>query len=599
MTSPRRGLKLVVCAVVAVVALGASVGVVEALVAWNTQAEAAEREKRYATAERTIATERAVLADFRRVDRGGGTTRAEYATAASAAALALSAAAEHAPAEARRRLRRLASAHDSARRSALRALSDPADDARLQPDFRRATRLLVQVADAVEALTASSAATAAASWPGTSRDYLELLAVAVAALTGIAWMAGRAIELVTRSGPPSRRSSDRELARLVSEARTDSLTGLANHRAFHDDLAAAIERRNTTGSLFSLMAIDLDGLKAVNDTGGHQAGDAHIVRLSQAISATLGTSGTVYRTGGDEFMVLLPRSRNWHSLNLAGRILGATKSSTGARTLSIGITETNGTEHRQALIRQADLALYEAKRSTMGVVPFQPGMKPAAAAPRRGEFSPDQKALVAALARAVDARDLGTRKHSELVAELATGIAARHGIEGHHLEQLRIAALLHDVGKIAVPEAILHKRTSLERSEEDQIRGHVTVGRDILSAAGFVDEATWVYYHHERWDGTGYPERLHGTEIPFEARIIAVADAFEVMTGTRPYRETVSVDQALAELGKGAGGQFDTSCVQALAELVSGNLSTDLLAPLRAHAVKSDDSSLQSRTGVP
>ncbi|MGI9113096.1 MAG: bifunctional diguanylate cyclase/phosphohydrolase [Gaiellaceae bacterium] len=426
------------------------------------------------------------------------------------------------------------------------------------------------------------------------RELVALLAVALAALAGIVAMAHRAIELVTRPKPVDRRRSDRELARLVSEARTDSLTKLANHRAFHDDLAAEIGRRNSTGSLFSLMAIDLDGLKSINDTGGHQAGDAYIVRLAQGIESVVGSSGSVYRTGGDEFMVILPGSRNWHSINIAHRILGASRTRSGARALSIGVTETKGTEHRQALVRQADLALYEAKRSTIGVVPFQPGMEPAATAPPSDELSSDQRALAAALARTLAARDPGTRDHSETVAELATGMAAQQGIQGQHLERLRIAALLHDVGKIGVPDSILHKRTPPAASEREEMRRHIVVGRDILVAAGFAEAATWVYHHHEHVDGTGYPEGLRGSEIPLESRIIAVADAFEAMTGTRPYRETVPTEQALAELFESAGAQLDVACVRTLAELVSGNLPASLLSPTRT-----DDSGLKSGIGMP
>jgi diguanylate cyclase (GGDEF)-like protein len=445
-----------------------------------------------------------------------------------------------------------------------------------------------------------------ASWPRAPLDYVELLAVALAALIGIALLTRRAIELTAKPKPPQRRSSDHELARLVTEARTDSLTRLGNHRAFHDDLAAEVDRRNSTGSLFSLMAIDLDGLKAVNDTQGHQAGDAHIVRLAQAIKTEIGVFGSVYRTGGDEFMVLLPSSRNWHAINLAHKMLAATKSRAGARTLSIGVTETKGTEHRQALVRQADLALYEAKRATLGIVPFRPGMEPVGATRRPAhELSPDQRTLAAALARAVDARDLGTHDHSERVAELAASIGAQHDIEGDKLERLRVAALLHDVGKIAVPDAILTKQAPLASGEQDLMRHHVAVGRDILVAAGFFDEAVWVYHHHEHTDGTGYPDGLSGSEIPLPSRIIAVADAFEAMTGSRPYRENLSAEQALAELLDGAGKQFDPSCVRALAELVSGNLPAALLAPLQVRSRVPDPPSggenpyLQSGTGLP
>ncbi len=409
--------------------------------------------------------------------------------------------------------------------------------------------------------------------PGRIGDDLALAAVALTAAVGIVTMLVKALGPLTSSSR-SVRSDDPELARLVSEARTDSLTRLANHRSFHDQLAAQIARRNTTGSVFSVMAIDLDGLKAINDTLGHQAGDAHIVRMAQAMQAATAQVGTVFRTGGDEFMILLPGLRNWHAINLAHKIHAATASASGARGLSIGVTESKGTENRNVLVRQADLALYEAKRTRLGVVAYQPGLEPVEREGTGVGLSAHLKALASALARTVDARDHGTSNHSEMAAELAAGIAVSQGIKGHRLERIRAAALLHDVGKISIPDAILHKPATLAEDELTVMREHVSVGRDILVAAGFVEEATWVFHHHEHYDGTGYPEGLRGEQIPLESRIIAVADAFEAMTGERTYRATLTVEQAVAELEARAGTQFDPSCVAAVAGIVGDGAPT-------------------------
>jgi diguanylate cyclase (GGDEF)-like protein len=365
---------------------------------------------------------------------------------------------------------------------------------------------------------------------------------------------------------PDRPPTEGELARLVAEARTDSLTRLANRRAFQDDLAAEIERRNRSGSVFSLMAIDLDGLKRINDTHGHPAGDAHLRSIAARLEATVGSLGTVYRTGGDEFMALLPGSRNWHAMELAHKIQGATTSTSGVRAVSIGVTETRGMEHRQELVRQADLALYEAKREKLAVVPYQPALDAVDQTPNA--VDPQKKALATALAQAVDRRDSGTGGHSEIVAELATAVGLRRGLSGQPLDRLRVAALLHDVGKIAISDAILHKSIRLDPVEREEMRQHVLVGRDIVAAAGFSEEATWLLHHHERHDGSGYPDGLRGDRIPLESRIIAVADAFEAMTGGRPYREQLTDEQALAELSERSGTQFDPSCVQALAAVV-------------------------------
>jgi diguanylate cyclase (GGDEF)-like protein len=373
-----------------------------------------------------------------------------------------------------------------------------------------------------------------------------------------------------------RRDGDRtdvEVARLRAAAMTDNLTGLGNHRSFHHDLLSEVRRRARTGSSFTLLAIDLDGLKLINDAHGHQAGDTYIKQVSDCLRQAIGEDGTVYRTGGDEFMVLLPGRRNWHGFALAQKVAELTRAATGRRAVSIGVTESMGTETQQLLIHQADTALYEAKRSKLTAVIYHSGLTSAAKA---GDDAPShhQKALAAALARAVDAKAVGTRSHSETVAELCVAIGNCLGFDGEGVERLRLAGLLHDVGKIAVPDAILHKPSPLSDDEWEQMREHVSVGHGILVSAELPVEAEWVLHHHERFDGTGYPAGLRAEEIPLESRIIAVADAFEAMTGTRPYQEQLSAIEALAELSGNVGTQFDASCVAALSELV--DMTVDL-----------------------
>jgi diguanylate cyclase (GGDEF)-like protein len=360
---------------------------------------------------------------------------------------------------------------------------------------------------------------------------------------------------------------DGDRVKLEAAARTDSLTGLGNHRAFHHDLSAEIHRRAATGSVFALMAIDLDGLKQINDTQGHQAGDRYIELVCGALRRTTEGHGTVYRVGGDEFMVLLPGKRNWDALALAHKIDEATRAAVKQRALSVGLTESIGPVARHLLIHQADLALYEAKRTKLTAVTYHAGLTSALEAAAEGP-SHHQKALAAALARAVDAKDVGTRSHSETVAALCVGIGQRLGIDGDRLERLRLAGLLHDVGKIGVSDMILQKPAALLMNEQDEMREHVSIGHGILIAAELPVEAEWVLHHHERVDGAGYPTRLRGDDIPLESRIIAVADAFEAMTGTRPYRSSIPHAEALAELSRHIGSQFDGRCAHALVEVV-------------------------------
>jgi diguanylate cyclase (GGDEF)-like protein/putative nucleotidyltransferase with HDIG domain len=356
--------------------------------------------------------------------------------------------------------------------------------------------------------------------------------------------------------------------RLEEQANTDALTGLGNRRAFNGDLAEAIAARASTNQIFSLIAIDLDNLKGINDRKGHPAGDIHIRAVAEGIRQAIGVEGVVYRTGGDEFMVLLPGRRNWHGLSLCHRIDQLTRVATGGRAVSMGLTESIGTESKQLLIRQADIALYEAKRTKLSSVVYHPGL----GVPRdvvTGDLpTHDQRALASALARAVDAKDSATNSHSETVAQLCVAIAQRLGLADDLVERLRLAGLLHDVGKIGVEDAILQKPGPLDENEEGAMREHVEIGHAILLAAELPREADWVLHHHERLDGTGYPSGQVGDAIPLQSRIIAVADAYEAITGDRPYHPATTAEEALATIEGEVGTQFDADCVDALIHVV-------------------------------
>ena len=407
-----------------------------------------------------------------------------------------------------------------------------------------------------------------APWPSTTAQRIGAADLALLLILGIGVLLRRLVHALGL-----RRTDDEgneEIERLTHVARSDSLTGLANHRAFQDDLRAAIDRRNADGTPFTLLAGDLDGLKQVNDVHGHGGGDVYIKTAAGCIRDEVGERGSVYRTGGDEFMALLPGCRGWHALTIAHNIQRSANHKTGKRALSIGIAESTTTEGRRALLHQADLALYEAKRAKLLAVSYHPGLEPRQVESSLLGPSQHQKALAAALAQAVDAKDAGTRNHSETVADLCAAMGARLGLSGEALERLRIAGLLHDVGKIGVSDAILGKRGALQPGEREEIELHTSVGHSILTSAELHREAVWVLHHHERFDGTGYPTGLAGEAIPLESRIIAVADAFEAMTGSRPYRQALTPEEALAELGANSGVQFDPVCVRALDELFGG-----------------------------
>jgi diguanylate cyclase (GGDEF)-like protein len=365
-----------------------------------------------------------------------------------------------------------------------------------------------------------------------------------------------------RRPPPTVHATPGDLQRLERAALFDSLTGLRNHRSFHEDLAREVERRNGMGGAFSLLMVDLHGLKQVNDNYGHQAGDERIRALAECLRLTKRESDVAYRVGGDEFTVILPGERAWGAFEYGQRLRSQAEEDGFA--IAVGVTETAVYEAKDAVIRRADLALIEAKRSNRSVVVYSQGLEPKLASAGQEEQAHQEKILATALARAVDAKDARTRNHCETVSELCVRVGAELGLEPERLAKLRLAGLLHDVGKIGIADAILQKPAKLDDEESEVMRTHAQIGHNIISAAELHEEADWVLHHHERLDGTGYPSAFAGDEIPLESRIILVADTFEAITSNRPYRDGRSGDAALAELERHAGTQFDRDCVAAL-----------------------------------
>jgi diguanylate cyclase (GGDEF)-like protein/putative nucleotidyltransferase with HDIG domain len=347
-----------------------------------------------------------------------------------------------------------------------------------------------------------------------------------------------------------------EIDRLRVAATYDSLTGLANHRAFHERLDGLV----AAGARFALAIIDLDGLKQTNDTFGHQAGDELLKALAAAMAAVT-PDGGAYRIGGDEFAVVLESGT---AVDAFGRAQDLRRLIAGATT---GIAEREAGEDKHALIRRADLALLAAKRTHREVLVYSADMELIAGM----DVRPDERhlsTLATALARAVDAKDSYTRSHCETVAELCVLMAGELGLDADRVSRIRLAGLLHDVGKIGISDAILQKPAPLTPDEAAVMRTHPDLGAHIVSAAELYEEAEWILHHHERLDGHGYPDGLAGDEVPLESRIIMVADAFEAMTSDRPYRPRRPVEEALAELDRHAGSQFDPDCVAALQKVL-------------------------------
>ena len=365
------------------------------------------------------------------------------------------------------------------------------------------------------------------------------------------------------------RSTYRAL-RAMRLALTDPLTSLGNHRHFHERVERELLDARSSGGEFSLCLVDVDDFKRVNDLYGHPAGD----RVLAQIAANLRQNGEAFRLGGDEFAVLLPGCDERTAVVTAGAIVQRVESlqveHVGSVTVSAGIsTFPSHAPNRGELIRLADSALYWAKEHGKNRVHvYRPDVVELAEL-RRLAHGPDRAARFRAaesLAKAVDLRDTYTGSHSARVAELAARVAARLGLDQEQIELSRLAGSLHDLGKLAIPEEILRKPGPLTEPERLVLERHPQIGFRMLDSLGIEPVAEWILHHHERWDGNGYPDRLPGPLIPLGARIIFVVDAYDAMTSDRVYRGRLSPDEALAELQRCAGTQFDPDVVSALAE---------------------------------
>jgi diguanylate cyclase (GGDEF)-like protein/putative nucleotidyltransferase with HDIG domain len=350
-------------------------------------------------------------------------------------------------------------------------------------------------------------------------------------------------------------------------ALTDPLTGLGNHRHFHERLQRDLDEAQTEGFPLTLCLLDIDNFKQINDRFGHPVGD----RVLAQVAARLRQGGEAFRLGGDEFALLLPGRDEHEGLSITRAVIDRVAESDcehgGRISMSGGIAAypQHGVE-RSELVRVADSALYLAKdqgKNTVRV--YRPDLMELAELRRLAE-GPDRAARLraaASLAHAVDARDAYTGSHSYMVGELAARVARRMGLDSEAVELTRLAGSLHDLGKLAIPEEILRKPGPLNEAERLVLERHPQIGFRMLDSLGVEPVASWVLHHHERWDGNGYPERRAGGDIPLGARILFVADAYDAMTTDRVYRSRLSHDLAIDELERCAGTQFDPEVVAA------------------------------------
>ena len=365
---------------------------------------------------------------------------------------------------------------------------------------------------------------------------------------------------------------ERLMRRLTDAARTDALTGLPNRVALHEALQRELERAKPDERPTSLLIFDLDRFKRVNDRFGVAEGDRVVRRVASLLEESTRIMDVVARSGGEEFAIVLPETDQHRAFLFAEELLDRVRKTFATPqielTASIGVATSPGhADDLAGLMTASDGALHAAKALGRDrAVIYSPEVTNVlgSVTGRRNVADQAQMATVLSLAEALDQRDSGTARHSQTVGRLCEMMAAELELDEDRVQRLRLAGILHDIGKIAVSDSILMKPGPLTDDEWVQMRRHPELGARILSSRELDDVREWILAHHERPDGSGYPKGLTAEEIPLEASIVAVADAFEAMTSDRVYRPGMHPDAAREELLDNAGTQFSEDVVHAL-----------------------------------
>jgi diguanylate cyclase (GGDEF)-like protein len=369
-------------------------------------------------------------------------------------------------------------------------------------------------------------------------------------------------------------------ARLEALATTDALTELPNHRSLVSTLNQELERAHSYYRSCSILFLDIDHFKALNDGYGHASGDTVLHEFAQVLRTRLRGIDTVGRWGGEEFVVVLPEMTVDEAQAFAEEIRADVANNLfsvggGTRlTCSIGVAcyPVHASE-REELLNAADQAMYAAKRLGRNQVrkPDDPLVQ-ALLLEQEQDGGREEAAIagvVEALSRLIEAHDPSTGHHTVKVGDLLADLTRTLGLSASEAQMIALAGRLHDIGKISIPDSILHKPGKLTEEEWTIMRTHSAIGAEVVSSVPALRPlASLIRAHHERWDGQGYPDKLAGEAIPLGARLIAVVDSYTAMTADRPYQKARSHDEAMAELRRCAGTQFDPKLVEALEHML-------------------------------
>lgn len=411
----------------------------------------------------------------------------------------------------------------------------------------------------------------------TSRDDLNLVMLAVIAMTFVASL------ILGLSAEHNRRQHQMLAAmnqRLGELALIDEQTGAYNHRYFDKRLDEEIARAAKSGRTCSLLMIDIDHFKHYNDCNGHMMGDRALAKIAEVLQDNVRMSDAVVRYGGEEFAVIVPEvpvelaqllAQRLQSAVQAEPFVGEENQPQGDLTISVGLSiYPMWAKTADELVQQADEALYQAKHMSRNRVEVYADI----VEQLKGDAAKTDEVILAAfrtLLSIISARDQYTYGHSQRVRRYAEKLGESMGLDGVTMQSLRWAAVVHDLGKIEVPKSILMKKGKLDPDEWEIVKQHPVWALRILEpiAKDFNKVIPIVRSHHERFDGRGYPDGISGDIIPLESRILAVADAFDAMCSNRPYREALSVEEALDEIKGCIGTQFDPAVAKAFLEMMA------------------------------